>query len=148
MAAETRVVGSAIRAAANPDDPGQAFASAFLADLFKQIDPNRPVTQTAFDDDGFLMPGSVDPSLPVVEQMAQLRDHLQRQGLSAEEAGWRSMRCGKNLRVPCQSRSQALQAGHRQSCSLALPTSNVHSIRNCALSRHARILCSTWKICG
>ena len=34
-----RVIGSAIRAAASPNDPGQAFASAFLDDLFRQVDP-------------------------------------------------------------------------------------------------------------
>ena len=34
----TRVIGSAIRAAANPSDPGQAFASAFMDDVFSQID--------------------------------------------------------------------------------------------------------------
>ena len=32
-----RVIGSAIRAAASPGDPGQAFASAFLDDVFRQV---------------------------------------------------------------------------------------------------------------
>ena len=39
----TRVIGSAIRAAANPSDPGQAFASAFMDDVFSQIDLKRAV---------------------------------------------------------------------------------------------------------
>ena len=34
-----RIIGSAIRAAANPGDPGQAFASAFLDDVFRQVGP-------------------------------------------------------------------------------------------------------------
>ena len=34
-----RVIGSAIRAAASPGDPGQAFASAFLDDVFRQVGP-------------------------------------------------------------------------------------------------------------
>ena len=37
-----RVIGSAIRAAASPGDPGQAFASAFLDDVFRQV--GAPVT--------------------------------------------------------------------------------------------------------
>jgi hypothetical protein len=32
-----RVIGSAVRAAASPGDQGQAFASAFLDDVFKQV---------------------------------------------------------------------------------------------------------------
>ena len=34
-----RVIGSAIRAAASPGAPGQAFASAFLDDVFRQVGP-------------------------------------------------------------------------------------------------------------
>ena len=40
-----RVIGSAIRAAASPGDPGQAFASAFLDDVFRQVGP--PTTDPA-----------------------------------------------------------------------------------------------------
>ena len=56
-----RVIGSAIRAAASPGDAGQAFASAFLDDVFKQIDTGTPITQTAFDEEGRLNLGIVDP---------------------------------------------------------------------------------------
>ena len=81
-----RVVGSAIRAAANPGDPGQAFASAFLDDVFRQVDTARPVTQTAFDDDGFLMPGIVDPNASPAEQVLQLAAQLLRPGMPAAQA--------------------------------------------------------------
>ena len=76
-----RVIGSAIRAAASPGDPGQAFASAFLDDVFKQIDPPTnaatPVTQTAFDDEGRLNLGIVDPNASPEQQAQQLAAQLQ-----------------------------------------------------------------------
>jgi len=81
-----RVLGSAIRAAGNPDDPGQAFASAFLGDVIQEAGSAPPPTQTAFDDDGNLMPGIVDPTLPPDQQAAQLQAQLQAQGLGAQEA--------------------------------------------------------------
>jgi hypothetical protein len=81
-----RVVGSAIRTAASPGDPGQAFASAFLDDVFKQIDTGTPVTQTAFDDEGRLNLGIVDPNATPDEQAQQLAAQLQRQGIPAAQA--------------------------------------------------------------
>jgi hypothetical protein len=82
----SKVVGSAIRAAGNPDDPQYAFASAFLDDLVREAGEPTPVTRTAFDDDGNLMPGIVDPNATPAQQQAQLAAHLERQGFSADEA--------------------------------------------------------------
>jgi A nuclease family of the HNH/ENDO VII superfamily with conserved AHH len=81
-----RVVGSAIRTAASPGDPGQAFASAFLDDVFKQIDTGTPVTQTAFDDEGRLNLGIVDPNASPEQQAQQLAAQLQRQGIPPGQA--------------------------------------------------------------
>jgi A nuclease family of the HNH/ENDO VII superfamily with conserved AHH len=81
-----RVVGSAIRTAASPGDPGQAFASAFLDDVFKQIDTSAPVTQTAFDDEGGLNLGIVDPNASPEQQAQQLAAQLQRQGIPPAQA--------------------------------------------------------------
>jgi hypothetical protein len=81
----SRVLGSAIRAAGNPDDPEHAFASAFLSDTLRQLD-DKPVTGTAFDDDGNLMPGIVDLNATPDQQRAQLQAHLERQGFSAAHA--------------------------------------------------------------
>jgi Restriction endonuclease fold toxin 5 len=91
-----RVIGTAIRAAASPGDPGQAFASAFLDDVFKQIDPPTnsnsnpnaatPVTPTAFDDEGRLNLGIVDPNATPEQQAQQLAAQLQRQGIPAGQA--------------------------------------------------------------
>ena len=80
-----RVVGSAIRAAGNPDDPANAFASSFLNDLIQQAGPvpATPTNRLAFDDEGNLMPGIVDPEATPAEQQAQLAAHLQAQGLEA-----------------------------------------------------------------
>lgn len=80
-----RVMGSAIRAAGNPNDPAHAFGSAFLNDTLQQLG-EKPVTQTAFDDEGNLMPGIVDPNATPEQQRAQLQAQLERQGLSAEHA--------------------------------------------------------------
>jgi hypothetical protein len=83
-----RIVGSAIRAAGNPDDPGHAFASAFLGDLLEQTGkPSAPpTTGPAFDDDGYLNSGIVDPAASPEEQRAQLAAYLERQGFDAEQA--------------------------------------------------------------
>ena len=80
------MVGSAIRAAATPGDPGQAFANAFLGDVIGQIDTRPPVTQTAFDDNGYLNPGIVDANASSAEQAAQLAEQLRRQGMPAAQA--------------------------------------------------------------
>jgi hypothetical protein len=81
-----RVIGSAIRTAASPGDPGQAFASAFLDDVFKQIDTSTPVTQTAFDDEGRLNLGIVDANASPEQQAQQLAAQLQRQGIPPAQA--------------------------------------------------------------
>jgi hypothetical protein len=85
------VLSSAIRAAGSPGDPAHAFASDFLGELLNQsgvpATPDEPpVTQLAFDDDGNLMPGIVDPNASPAEQQAQLRAHLQAQGLEPAQA--------------------------------------------------------------
>jgi hypothetical protein len=56
-----RMLGSAVRVAANPGDPGQAFANAFLSDVMGQIDLRQPGqaapgSQAAFDDNGRALP--------------------------------------------------------------------------------------------
>lgn len=91
-----RVLSSAIRAAGNPDDPAFGFAQAFLDQTFAELDPagfRRPVVDvrpgtpgTVFDDDGNLMPGVVDRSLPASQQYQQLTAALTGQGLGADEA--------------------------------------------------------------
>jgi hypothetical protein len=85
-----RVLGSAIRAAGNPDDPASGFASALLSDVLNQVDPagfsNPRGVPPAFDDEGNLMPGVVDPHAPPAQQRAQLAEHLQAQGFSEEAA--------------------------------------------------------------
>ncbi len=88
VAAKTfaRVFSSAIRAAGSPGDPTQAFASAFLDDVFKQIDTSTPIKQTAFDDEGRLNLGIVDPNATAEQQAQQLAAQLQRQGMSPAQA--------------------------------------------------------------
>jgi len=81
-----RVVGSAIRAAGNPNDPAHAFGSAFLGDTLNQLGV-QPVSRTAFDDEGNLMPGIVDPNATPQQQQAQLQAQLEQQGFSADHAG-------------------------------------------------------------
>ncbi len=85
-----RVLGSAIRALGNPSDPQYAFASAFVGSVVNDgLDATQPgagVTPPAFDDEGNLMPGIVDPRASPQEQATQLAAHLQRQGLSADES--------------------------------------------------------------
>ncbi|KQY89264.1 DNA/RNA non-specific endonuclease [Pelomonas sp. Root1444] len=84
------VLSSAIRAAGSPGDPAHAFASDFLGELLQQsgvpATPDEPVTQTAFDDEGNLMPGIVDPNATPAERQAQLAAHLQAQGLEPAQA--------------------------------------------------------------
>jgi hypothetical protein len=80
-----RVMGSAIRAMGNPDDPSHAFASAFLTDVMKES--GAPVAApVAFDDEGNLMPGIVDPAASPQDQKAQLQARLEAQGLSSAQA--------------------------------------------------------------
>ena len=81
-----RMLGSAIRAAASPGDPAQAFANAFISDVMGQIDTRPPVTQTAFDDEGRLNLGIIDPSASPEQQAQQLAAQLQRQGIPPAQA--------------------------------------------------------------
>jgi hypothetical protein len=88
-----RVLGSAIRVAASPDNPGAAFASAFLSDVLGQMDPagfhtpaTPTVTGTVFDDDGNLMPGVANAAAPWDQQMANIRAGLERQGMDSATA--------------------------------------------------------------
>jgi DNA/RNA non-specific endonuclease len=94
-----RVIGSAVRAAASPGDPGQAFASAFLDDVFKQIDTSTPVMKTAFDDVGFLNPGIVDANASPEQQAQQLAEQLQRQGIPAAQANLMALQALGNIAV-------------------------------------------------
>jgi len=81
------VLGSAIRAAGSPGDPAHAFAQDWLGSLLQQSGATPPpVVQTAFDDEGNLMPGVVDPQASLEEQQAQLAAHLEAQGMGAGQA--------------------------------------------------------------
>lgn len=84
------VLGSAIRAAGSPGDPAHAFASDFLGELLQQSGApaatGQPVNRVAFDDEGNLMPGIVDPQASPAEQQAQLAAQLQAQGMDAGQA--------------------------------------------------------------
>jgi DNA/RNA non-specific endonuclease len=115
-----RVIGSAIRAAASPGDPGQAFASAFLDDVFKQIDPPTnsnsnpnaatPVTPTAFDDEGRLNLGIVDPNATPEQQAQQLAAQLQRQGIPVAQANLMAQQALGNIVDGVAQLPQALVA--------------------------------------
>ena len=91
-----RIVGSAIRALGNPNDPGYAFASSFVNSLMPAQDTPTPgVTATAppaLDDDGNVMPGVVDTNAPLAQQALQLAEQLERQGLPPDEAAAQAMR--------------------------------------------------------
>ena len=79
-----RVIGSAIRAAASPGDRGQAFASAFLDDVFRQVGP--PVTGVV---GGSPTTEPVVPSetLPEVPTLNLAPDALVVQGRFVPDAG-------------------------------------------------------------
>jgi hypothetical protein len=79
-----KVLTSAVKALGNPDDPNYGFASAFINDLMPAPEQNPahgPVTQTAFDDDGHLMPGIVNPQASPEQQRTQLAHQLHSQGM-------------------------------------------------------------------
>jgi A nuclease family of the HNH/ENDO VII superfamily with conserved AHH len=101
MAARTsaRILGSALRALGNPDNPQYAFASAFVSSVVNDglgaaqpgggTPTGTPTTATAppaLDDEGNLMPGVVDASATPEQQLAQLTARLQAQGLNASAA--------------------------------------------------------------
>jgi hypothetical protein len=72
-----RMLGSAIRVAASPGDPGQAFANAFLSDVMGQIDVRQPGqaapgSQAAFDDNGRALPATPVPAVAVGLNPTQL----------------------------------------------------------------------------
>jgi hypothetical protein len=98
----SRFTGSAIRAAANPNDPMYAFAQDYLGQLLGPGGSGGSggaggtgtrVTGTAFDDDGNLMPGMVDTKAPLNTQREQIVAALTQRGSSAADAqrmadGW------------------------------------------------------------
>ena len=67
-----RVIGSAIRAAASPGDPGQAFASAFLDDVFRQVGPPGAGQQLnpTVDAGGAPIATTPEPPVPGVDGQA------------------------------------------------------------------------------
>jgi hypothetical protein len=87
-----RVLGSAIRALGNPNDPNYAFASAFVDSVVNdglnaaQPAPGPRVNPPALDDDGNVMPGVVDPAASADQQLAQLTARLEAQGLNPATA--------------------------------------------------------------
>ena len=81
----TTLTGSAIRAAANPNDPGFAFAQDYLTQLLGA--PSVPeVRGTVFDDDGNLTPGIVDTKAPLEDQSRQIYAALVSRGMKPDEA--------------------------------------------------------------
>jgi hypothetical protein len=96
-----KVLTAAVRAMANPDDPGYAFANALLNEVMQPLgDAARDAGaeaarggngspaptpssngQTAFDDDGNLMPGIVNPQASPEQQRTQLANQLRNQGM-------------------------------------------------------------------
>jgi DNA/RNA non-specific endonuclease len=81
-----RVVGSAIRALGNSGDSQYAFASSFLSELMPAQQQSAPITGTALDDDGNLMPGAVDRNATLEDQQAQLNARLLQQGVPPAQA--------------------------------------------------------------
>ncbi len=85
-----RVVGSAIRALGDPNNPGYAFASAFVNSLMPAQDTLTPGVTAgaapALDDDGNLMPGVVDSAASLEQQQAQLQARLIGQGIDGAQA--------------------------------------------------------------
>jgi hypothetical protein len=81
----TTMTGSAIRAAANPNDPAFAFAQDYLTQLLGT--PSVPeVRGTVFDDDGNLTPGIVNTKAPLEDQSRQIYDALVSRGMKPDEA--------------------------------------------------------------
>jgi hypothetical protein len=95
-----KMMTAAVRALASPDDPGYAFANALLNEVMQPLgdaareagagsvrDGNAPPVptpssrQTAFDDDGNLMPGIVNPQASPEQQRTQLTNQLRNQGM-------------------------------------------------------------------
>ena len=87
-----RVFSSAVRTLGSPGDPQYAFASDLVGSVVNGgLDSTRPApgpafAGTAFDDEGFLMPGVVDTSLTPAQQQQQLLDRLVDQGVPLAEA--------------------------------------------------------------
>jgi hypothetical protein len=109
------MTGSAIRAAANPNDPAFAFAQDYLTQL---LGPSTvpEVRGTVFDDDGNLTPGVVDTTKPIGNQAQQIEARLVQQGYSASDArlvaeGWLVNRIADSIQAkePTTSRNEALR---------------------------------------
>ena len=76
-----------MRALASPDAPGHAFATEFLGSLAQEALPAAAAPiGPAFDDEGKLMPGVVDPQGSLEEQQAQLQARLIQQGMNPQQA--------------------------------------------------------------
>jgi hypothetical protein len=83
----TRVLGSAIRVAGTPGDPGAAFASSFLSDLLREADPAGFYTQPVQVGPG----AAAATTAPASQQFSALRDQLMAQGLDAEQASTQAL---------------------------------------------------------
>jgi hypothetical protein len=87
-----RGLGAALTIAANPNNPLQAIAIGFVSDIGAALggeisnlnagSPNR----VAFDDEGNLMPGVVNPNATEAQQRSQLYNQLRAQGMSPAQA--------------------------------------------------------------
>jgi A nuclease family of the HNH/ENDO VII superfamily with conserved AHH len=95
-----RVVGSAIRALGNPNDPQAAFASSFLSDMLQaQQATSNPAVAGNYrngadmqsDGQGNATPGVVDATAPPAQHALQLAQHLERQGVPADEAAQQAL---------------------------------------------------------
>jgi hypothetical protein len=87
-----RSISAALSMAANPNNPMQALAMGFISDIGAALggeisnlnagSPNR----VAFDDEGNLMPGVVNPNATEAQQRSQLYNQLRAQGMSPAQA--------------------------------------------------------------
>jgi hypothetical protein len=97
----TRVLGSAVTALGNPDDPNYGFAQALVGGLVSdglsaaQQTAAAPGLQPGFaanpglpvlDDEGQLQAGVLDPAATPLQQAHALAQHLQQQGMGVEQA--------------------------------------------------------------
>ena len=88
-----RATGSAVRAAASPGDPAQAFGLELLGTLVNDELQTLPAAyelasatpDMLFDNQGRVRTGVVDAQAPVAQQALQLAERLQAMGVPADE---------------------------------------------------------------
>jgi hypothetical protein len=87
-----RSISAALTIAANPDNPLQALALGFIGEMGAALGGEignlnaGSTSRIAFDDEGHLMPGIVNPNATEAQQRSQIYNQLRVQGLSPAEA--------------------------------------------------------------